>query len=210
VRDTQDGVELLLWCQPEGFVEAIVYGGNAILSRPRGDVAIVAVDESISRETIVGAAERATRLAGGAVRFSMGAGAVPLRIRYDPTDEQLIRNGWAAYTADQIEGGWIVGADVVLGGRFAEERRPQQLAILTHELGHVFGLGHHNFQALMNPATLYAFTDFTDLERGAGRMVIVRSSSTPPSVGQLPPDTDWNLAATSSTKSRRSIIGCSW
>jgi hypothetical protein len=204
-----------LWCQPEAFITAIGYSSsNGILTRPWGSVRVTSQDSRLRTTVLEQAARNETSANGGAVPFVLDAGDVPLFVHCDSRDPLIVANGWAAYTDKTIQNGWITSARVVLSEDVLRFSPSQQVAVLTHELGHGFGLGHHNFPGLMNPQTLYDYTDFTELESAAQRMVMVRTTGPFSSIGQIAPDDDrrvtTSLAAATSRRglSGHVIVGC--
>ncbi|HTY40026.1 MAG TPA: hypothetical protein VMC43_02975 [Candidatus Paceibacterota bacterium] len=126
---------------------------------------------------------------GGPVTFQVvdgsGGGRFTVSVSVDPGDSFLLANQQAGgYTVVTTSANQIVGARIVyrsdwyLGTRNA----------VAHELGHVFGVGHHHLSQggimSLNATSVFGSTDFSASEKLAMRMMTQRPT------GNAYPDDD--------------------
>ncbi len=209
-RDTvaRPGTAITLWPvhgnADAGFVEELVYNGlfapDAALVRPTQPVSIVlspALEANASARAAFGAATRALSDANGSVVFSVGPGqAVTVTAAVDASDPVLRDNpSVIAFTRVETRGHHVSGGRLVFRAAALAERP----ALVLHELGHAFGLGHSSAGGLMSPL-LGSQADFTAAERLVLRMMAQRVP------GNRAPDDDTGLAASGRGASR--VVVC--
>lgn len=208
-RDTvaRPGSPITLWPIGDadgGFVEELVYSGlfapDAALVRPTQPVSIVlspALEASASARAAFGAATRSLSDANGSVVFGVGPGqAVTFTVAVDPSDPVLRDNpSVIAFTRVETRGHHVSGGRLVFRTAALAERP----ALVLHELGHAFGLGHSSAGGLMSPL-LGSQADFTPAERLVLRMMAQRVP------GNRAPDDDTGLAASGRGASR--VVVC--
>jgi hypothetical protein len=153
----EDASVLTLWPRhsPTGLDEAatrqIVYtdasggapGGLALRRLPTSRVSIVPsaaiLSDPAARAVLSDGAATLSAASGGEVQFVVEDAAGPgilVRVAVDPADPAMGHH--SALTYRSVEAGQITGARVV----FASLAVARSSGIVTHELGHVFGLEH--------------------------------------------------------------------
>lgn len=185
-------------------------GGQPLLRVMGGEVFVVPSADLradprawASHET---AAEHLTAATLGAVRFT-AAGSVPpsavvVSTYVDPSDPDLLALRAAAVTRRRFrDGAAIAGATIV----FRNLDLAGRTALVMHELGHAFGLGHspRSGDVMWNGAELYATRDYSARERLAIDLMLQRRA------GNRYPDVDPSLAlAASGWAGSTSLVAC--
>lgn len=150
------------------------------------------------------AAERLSSATGGAVSLSIvppgTAFGVYATTSVDPTDPAIVSMGAGAVTRRRL--GWqgeIVEAAIV----FRSVALARRSALVMHELGHVFGLGHSPRvgDVMWNGPELYNATDFSPRERLAVGLMLQRRP------GNRFPDSD-GVITTAAASSLSTTLAC--
>jgi hypothetical protein len=191
----------------EGFLTELVYNrlvSDGALARPAAAVA-VALSEELAHDAAARAAhERAAALIGaanGAIPFEVVgpgvAASVLFQARVDPGDPVLREHReFVAVTRVMTQDHRVVGGS--LSFRTLQDAR--QPALVAHEMGHAFGLGHSSAAGLMAPVVRPGAADFSTAERLAMRMMAQRRP------GNRAPDNDVGVRAASAGALQ--VFGC--
>lgn len=191
-----------------GFVNELVYNqliADGALTRPvvnvtfvplgvlRGDAAIQAVHEH--------AAATLDAVVGDVIAYSVALTAPPgnlvIDVKVDGADPFLSQNpGLQAVTRILQQRNRIMSGNIT----FKTKADAGILQLVSHEMGHAFGLGHPSQAGLMSPATIGSFTDFTSAEKLEMRVMLQRLP------GTRAPDDD--RAASVSSASRTGFAAC--
>jgi hypothetical protein len=204
---------LTLWPVRAGadatFVQELVYNqliADGALTRPVVNVTFVPTqvlrDAPGVRQIHEAAAAKLTAALNGVITYSVAdsaaAGSVVFEVKVDPNDSYFANNsGFQAVTRvgqirNRIQSGSITFRSVHDAG---------VTSLVTHEMGHAFGLGHPAQAGLMSPGTIGSFPDYTAAEKLEMRVMLQRLP------GNRPPDDDRG-ASVSSAGSRTLTFAC--
>jgi hypothetical protein len=190
------------------FVEELVFNrliADGALTRPATNVTFVprgTLRNDVSARAVhERAAATLDAVVGGSVRYAVADSAVPgsiaIEVKVDPADEYFLHgSGFQAVTRVVQQRNRIMSGSIT----FKSLRDAGSQPLVSHEMGHAFGLGHPSQAGLMSPSTIGNYTDFTASEKLEMRIMLQRLP------GTRPPDDDRSASASSAR--RNFVVGC--
>jgi hypothetical protein len=124
-------------------------------------------------------------------------GTVVFDVKVDPDDSYFANNsGFQAVTRVGQTRNRILSGSIT----FRSLQDAGVASLVTHEMGHAYGLGHPAQAGLMSPGTIGSYSDYTASEKVEMRLMLLRVP------GNRFPDDD--RAASASSASRTIAIAC--
>lgn len=183
-------------------------GGEPLLRVTEGDVFVVPSqairEDAAAWASHEAAADRLTAATLGAVRFtssaSAPASAIVVSTLVDGADQDLLALRAAALTRRRFANGAAIASATIVFRSLDLARRP---ALVMHELGHAFGLGHspRPGDVMWNGPELYSARDYSPRESLAIDLMLQRRA------GNRFPDSDPSLGARGAAGAS-SLIAC--
>ncbi len=191
------------------FVQELVFNqliADGAVTRPITGVTFVPMgglrEDAAIRQVHERAAATLNAVVGDVIGYGVALTAPPgslaIEVKVDANDPFLGQNtGLQAVTRIVQQRNRIMSGSIT----FRRISDAGLLQLVSHEMGHAFGLGHPSQAGLMSPSTIGNFTDFTAAEKLEMRVMLQRLP------GTRPPDDD-RAAAVSSAGSRTMVVGC--
>lgn len=192
-----------------GFVQELVFNtliADGALTRPVIPVTFVPMgvlrEDPAIRQVHEAAAALLDAVVGDVIAYDVAltapAGHLAIEVKVDGADPFLAQNpGLQAVTRIVQQRNRITSGSIT----FKTKADAGLFQLVSHEMGHAFGLGHPAQPGLMSPATIGGFRDFTAAEKLEMRVMLQRLP------GTRPPDDDRG-ASLSSAGARSAVVGC--